>query len=68
MPSRQDQLHSYQFTVQRVVSALVSRDTDPAQAPFRRAATATLASVLLAVVGVVSYRQMHDHEGRQSDG
>ncbi|MEV0454780.1 type VII secretion protein EccB [Catellatospora methionotrophica] len=50
MPSRQDQLHSYQFTVQRVVSALVMRDTDPAQAPFRRAAGATLASILLAVV------------------
>lgn len=50
MPSRQDQLHSYQFTVQRVVSALVMRDTDPAQAPFKRAAGATLASVLLAVV------------------
>src|SRR5215217_6301502 len=50
MPSRQDQLHSYQFSVQRVVSALVMRETDPAQAPFRRAAGATLASILLAVV------------------
>ncbi|MEU8005062.1 type VII secretion protein EccB [Catellatospora sp. NPDC049111] len=55
MPSRQDQLHSYQFTVQRVVSALVMRDTDPAQAPFRRAAGATLASILLAVVIAAGY-------------
>ncbi len=50
MPSRQDQLHSYQFMVQRVVSALVLRETDPPQSPFRRAATAALASVLVAVV------------------
>jgi type VII secretion protein EccB len=50
MPSRQDQLHSYQFSVQRVVSALVLRETDPPQSPFRRVATAALASVLVAVV------------------
>ena len=47
MPSRQDQLHSYQFMVQRVVAALVMRETDPAQSPFRRAAGASLASVLV---------------------
>jgi type VII secretion protein EccB len=52
MPSRQDQLHSYQFTVQRVVAALVMRETDPAQSPFRRAAGATLASVLIAAIAV----------------
>jgi type VII secretion protein EccB len=50
MPSRQDQLHSYQFMVQRVVSALVLRETDPPQSPFRRVATAALASVLVGVV------------------
>jgi type VII secretion protein EccB len=50
MPSRQDQLHSYQFSVQRVVSALVLRETDPPQSPFRRVATAALASLLVAVV------------------
>lgn len=58
MPSRQDQLHSYQFMVQRVVAALVMRETDPAQSPFRRAAGATLASVLIAVIalgGVAAY-------------
>jgi hypothetical protein len=36
--------------VQRVVSALVLRETDPPQSPFRRVATAALASVLVAVV------------------
>ncbi|MFR9777614.1 type VII secretion protein EccB [Micromonospora sp. MS34] len=52
MPSRQDQLHSYQFTVQRAVAALVMRETDPAQSPFRRLAGAGLASVLVAVVAL----------------
>ena len=52
MPSRQDQLHSYQFMVQRVVAALVMRETDPAQSPFRRAAGATLASVLIAAIAL----------------
>jgi type VII secretion protein EccB len=52
MPSRQDQLHSYQFAVQRVVAALVMRETDPAQSPFRRTAGATLASVLIAAIAL----------------
>ncbi|WFE98938.1 type VII secretion protein EccB [Micromonospora sp. WMMD964] len=50
MPSRQDQLHSYQFSVQRAVAALVMRETDPAQSPFRRLAGAGLASVLVAAI------------------
>ncbi|GAB3084907.1 type VII secretion protein EccB [Micromonospora schwarzwaldensis] len=52
MASRQDQLHSYQFTVQRAVAALVMRETDPAQSPFRRLAGAGLASVLVAVIAL----------------
>jgi type VII secretion protein EccB len=52
MPSRQDQLHSYQFTIQRAVAALVMRETDPAQSPFRRLAGAGLASVLVAVIAL----------------
>ncbi|MEU4570199.1 type VII secretion protein EccB [Micromonospora sp. NPDC023956] len=52
MPSRQDQLHSYQFTVQRAVAALVLRETDPAVSPFRRPAGAALASVLVAVIAL----------------
>ncbi|WP_431975790.1 type VII secretion protein EccB [Micromonospora haikouensis] len=52
MPSRQDQLHSYQFTVQRAVAALVMRETDPARSPFRRLAGAGLASVLVAAIAL----------------
>ncbi|MEU7979528.1 type VII secretion protein EccB [Micromonospora sp. NPDC049081] len=52
MPSRQDQLHSYQFTVQRAVAALVMRETDPARSPFRRLAGTGLASVLVAAIGL----------------
>jgi type VII secretion protein EccB len=51
MPSRQDQLHSYQFMIQRVVSALVMRETDPPRSPFRRLAGATLIGALLAALG-----------------
>jgi type VII secretion protein EccB len=54
MASRQDQLHSYQFTVQRVVAAVIMRETDPAQSPFRRAAGATLAGVLVAALGLAA--------------
>jgi type VII secretion protein EccB len=52
MPSRQDQLHSYQFTVQRAVAALVMRETDPARSPFRGLAGAGLASVLVAAIAL----------------
>lgn len=52
MPSRQDQLHSYQFMVQRVVAALVMRETDPPQSPLRRAAGAAVASVLIAAMAL----------------
>ena len=62
MPTRQDQLHSYQFTIQRVVAALVMRETDPPQSPFRRIAAATIAGVMVtalalagaAVFGIIS--------------
>ena len=66
MPSRQDELQSHQFMVQRVVSALVMRETDPAQPPFRRAAGATLAGVLvaaLALAGFVAYGALVDGSG-----
>ncbi len=52
MPSRQDQLHSYQFAVARTVAALVTRDSDPALSPTRRLAGAALASILVAAVGL----------------
>jgi type VII secretion protein EccB len=52
LSSRQDQLHSHQFLLQRIVAALVLRDADPGRSPFPRAAGATLASVLVAVIAV----------------
>lgn len=55
MPSRQDQLHSYQFSVQRVVSALVMRETDPAQFPFRRVTVAGFASLMVGVILIAGF-------------
>lgn len=52
MPSRQDQLHSHQFAVRRVVSALVARESDPASVPLRRTGGAVLAGVLLAALSI----------------
>jgi type VII secretion protein EccB len=48
--SRQDQLHSYQFAVQRVVAAMVARDADPIRSPTRRLAGASLAGVLVGAL------------------
>lgn len=55
MPSRQDQLQSYQFSVQRVVSALVLRESDPTQSPFRRVTVAGFASLMVGVVLVAGF-------------
>jgi type VII secretion protein EccB len=55
MPSRQDQLHSYQFSVQRVVSALVMRETDPAQFPFRRVTVAGFASLMVGIIFIAGF-------------
>jgi type VII secretion protein EccB len=68
MPSRQDQLHSYQFSMQRVVAALVMRETDPAQSPFRRAAGATLASILIAAIIAAGFGLYGVFTGRGSEG
>ncbi|GIF25053.1 type VII secretion protein EccB [Actinoplanes tereljensis] len=53
MPSRQDQLHSYQYSLQRVVAALVTHDPDPSRSPLRRAGTTALVSLLIASLAVV---------------
>ena len=42
MATRSDQLHSHQFTLQRVVGALAMRDPDPASSPLRRIGGALL--------------------------
>ncbi|NYT95272.1 type VII secretion protein EccB [Salinispora sp. H7-4] len=51
MSSRRDQVQSYQFFVQRMTSALVSREPDPENgAPFRRLGGAGFASIMVAVL------------------
>ena len=52
MPSRQDQLHSYQYSQQRVVAALVTHDPDPHRSPLRRAGSAALISLVVASLAV----------------
>jgi type VII secretion protein EccB len=52
VPSRQDQLHSYQYSVQRVVAALVTHDPDPHRSPLRRAGMTALISLVIAAVAV----------------
>jgi type VII secretion protein EccB len=52
VPSRQDQLHSYQYSQQRVVAALVTHDPDPHRSPLRRAGTAALISLVVAALAV----------------
>ncbi len=52
MASRQSQLHSYQFALQRLVSALVTREPDPAQPPFRRVGGAAFGSLMIAILAL----------------
>lgn len=52
MPNRRDQLQSYQFLLQRVVSAFVTRETDPVRSPFRRAGGATFIGLMVLIVGM----------------
>lgn len=50
MVSRRDQLLSYQFTMQRVISALVYRRTDQQNSPFRKAGGAYMGGVGLTIL------------------
>ncbi|MEV5961945.1 type VII secretion protein EccB [Kribbella sp. NPDC051952] len=52
MATRKDQLQSHQFSVQRMVSALVTRESDPEQPPFKRSTGAAFGSVAIAVVAL----------------
>jgi type VII secretion protein EccB len=54
VPSRRDQIQSYQFAVQRVVSALVAREADPAQTPLRRLVGAGMGSIMVAVISLAA--------------
>src|SRR6266480_3650661 len=55
MASRRDQLQSYQFMVERVVAALLTREPDPAQTPPRRGVGAVFAGVMVAVIVAAGY-------------
>ena len=55
MPSRKDQLHSYQFMLQRTISALVMRETDPAQSPLRRGVGAAFVGVMVTVIVAAAF-------------
>ena len=50
MATRRDQFQSYQFLVQRVLSAFVMRETDPAQSPLRRGIGAAFAGAMIAII------------------
>jgi type VII secretion protein EccB len=52
MATKKDQLQSHQFSVQRMVSALVTRETDPEQPPFRRVTAAAFGSVGIMVLAL----------------
>jgi type VII secretion protein EccB len=58
MATKREQLQSHQFLVQRVVSALILRESDPEQPPFRKplgAAFASIAVALLILAGFTVY-------------
>ncbi|MEU4691058.1 type VII secretion protein EccB [Actinoplanes sp. NPDC023714] len=55
MTSRRDQLQSYQFMNQRVISAFVMRETDPAQSPLRRGIGALFGGLMIAVLVAAVY-------------
>jgi type VII secretion protein EccB len=50
MASRRDQLQSYQFMVHRVISALVMRETDPAESPLRRGVGAMFGGFMIFII------------------
>jgi type VII secretion protein EccB len=73
MASRRDQLQSYQFLTQRVISAFVMRETDPAQSPLRRGVGAVFAGLMIAVMvaagfGVAGILTKSGNSNWKSDG
>lgn len=53
MATKKDQLQSHQFSVQRMVSALVTRETDPEVPPFKRVTGAAFGGVAIMVLALV---------------
>ncbi|MGI5212369.1 type VII secretion protein EccB [Plantactinospora sp. CA-290183] len=52
MASKRDQLHAHQFMVERVISGLVTRESDPEQPPFRRPVYAAYGGIAIAVIAL----------------
>ncbi len=52
MATRKDQLQSHQFLGQRMVSALVTRESDPEQPPFRRPLAAAIGGAVIAILAL----------------
>jgi type VII secretion protein EccB len=50
MLTRRDQLQAYQFRLQRFISAVTRRETDPLTPPFRRFLTTGVASLVVAAL------------------
>ncbi len=55
MASRRDQLHSYQFSVQRLVSALVMRDPYAEASPFRRVAGSAFGGIMITLLVISGF-------------
>lgn len=54
MASRRDLIHGYQFAARRVVSAVVMRQTDPTEWPFRRLGGAGFGTIMVAVIALAA--------------
>lgn len=54
MVSRRDLLQGYQFAARRVVSAVVMRQTDPTEWPFRRLGGAGFGTIMAAVIALAA--------------
>lgn len=54
MATRKDLFQSYQFMMQRVISGVVLRESDPPQSPLRRMGGAAFAGVMITVLSLVA--------------
>jgi type VII secretion protein EccB len=67
MPSRQDQLHSAQFSTQRVVTALITHDPDQTQSPFRGVSAAAAVGLMVSLLiagGLAVYAKLTGDTGK----
>lgn len=55
MASKRDLLQAHQFLAQRAISALVTREPDPEQPPFRRPGGAAIGSIVVAVLVLAGF-------------